>query len=240
MMPAVAGAHMSGLEVPVAGVGYDALEAFLESDRSPPDSMLLSDLDGFLTGIAIGPDLIMPSEWLPVVWGGEEPVFDDDRETQAVLGGIMSRYNEILRQVEDGTFEPILWATSDDTVIASDWAEGFALAIGLRPKAWDPLFKAKDHALALFPILALCGDENGESALGLDAETEEEIMEKAPAVLPEAVMEIAAFWRDRRAARSGSPGADRTTHAARIVPKPGRNDPCPCGSGRKFKRCCGA
>ena len=21
--------------------------------------------------------------------------------------------------------------------------------------------------------------------------------------------------------------------------KPGRNDPCPCGSGKKFKRCCG-
>jgi len=23
-------------------------------------------------------------------------------------------------------------------------------------------------------------------------------------------------------------------------PKPGRNDPCPCGSGKKYKRCCGA
>ena len=23
------------------------------------------------------------------------------------------------------------------------------------------------------------------------------------------------------------------------MPKPGRNDPCPCGSGRKTKRCCG-
>jgi preprotein translocase subunit SecA len=23
------------------------------------------------------------------------------------------------------------------------------------------------------------------------------------------------------------------------VPKAGRNDPCPCGSGKKFKSCCG-
>jgi uncharacterized protein YecA (UPF0149 family) len=23
------------------------------------------------------------------------------------------------------------------------------------------------------------------------------------------------------------------------VPKVGRNDPCPCGSGKKYKRCCG-
>jgi hypothetical protein len=32
----------------------------------------------------------------------------------------------------------------------------------------------------------------------------------------------------------GAPGAP-----ARSAPKPGRNDPCPCGSGRKYKKCCG-
>lgn len=26
----------------------------------------------------------------------------------------------------------------------------------------------------------------------------------------------------------------------REIPKVGRNDPCPCGSGKKFKKCCGA
>ena len=25
----------------------------------------------------------------------------------------------------------------------------------------------------------------------------------------------------------------------RDEPKVGRNDPCPCGSGRKYKKCCG-
>ena len=231
---------MSGLQVPVTGVGPEALEAFLESDRSPPDSMLLSDLDGFLTGIAIGPELIMPSEWLPIVWGGEEPVFEDDREAEAVLGGIMSRFNEILRQVEEKTFEPILWTTSDDMVIAADWAEGFVTAIGLRQEAWDPLFKAKDHALMLFPILALCGDENGDSAFGLDAEADDEIWEEAPAVLPACVMAIAEFWRERSACQSGTLRAERPMHAVRAAPKVGRNDPCPCGSGKKFKKCCGA
>lgn len=101
---------------------------------------MLSDLDGFLTGLAIGPELVMPSEWLPVVWGGEEPVFADEGEAQAVMGGIFSRYNQILRQVEDGTFEPIFWTASDGTVIAADWAEGFVQAVGLWAKAWDPLF----------------------------------------------------------------------------------------------------
>ena len=230
---------MSGLDVPVTGIGYEALEAFLESDRSPPESMLLSDLDGFLTGIAIGPELIMPSEWLPVVWGGEEPVFADDDEAQAVLGGIMSRYNEILRQVEEGTFQPILWETEDEMLIAADWAEGFARAIELRPEAWDPLFEAKDHALLLFPILALCSDENGDSALGLDAETEDELWEEAPDMLPACVIGIAEFWRERRHGRRGDLRVDPVTQAARVSAKTGRNDPCPCGSGKKFKKCCG-
>jgi uncharacterized protein YecA (UPF0149 family) len=29
------------------------------------------------------------------------------------------------------------------------------------------------------------------------------------------------------------------TTVRRIAPKVGRNDPCPCGSGKKFKQCCG-
>src|SRR5215471_1493164 len=69
---------MVDLEVSGEGVALDALDAFLSSDQSPPDSMMLSDLDGFLTAIAIGPELVMPSEWLPVIWGDDEPVFTDE------------------------------------------------------------------------------------------------------------------------------------------------------------------
>ena len=61
---------MIDLEVPVEGVALNTLDAFLSSDESPPDSMMLSDVDGFLTAIAVGPELVMPSEWLPVIWGG--------------------------------------------------------------------------------------------------------------------------------------------------------------------------
>lgn len=40
------------------------------SDHAPDDSMGLSGLNGFRTGIVVGPDLILPSEWLPVIEGG--------------------------------------------------------------------------------------------------------------------------------------------------------------------------
>jgi yecA family protein len=129
--------------IPLDQVDLEALDRFLMSDRSPPNSMMLSDLDGFLTGIAIGPELVLPSEWLPLVWGGEAPEFADESEAKAVLGAIMSRYNGILRQLDHDAFGPIFWAARDGTLMAADWAEGFLQAIMLRMDAWDQLLKSK-------------------------------------------------------------------------------------------------
>jgi uncharacterized protein len=232
-------AVMDTLHLPIEGVGTEALDAFLSSDKAPPDAMELTELDGFLTGLAIGPKLVMPSEWLPIVWGEEEPTFDNEQEMQAVVSGIFSRYNEIIRAIDDATFDPILWIDTDGTAIAAGWAEGFALAIGLRPNAWDPLFKSRRHALLLFPILALCRDENGESVLGLDPETDAAIMAEAPQAIASCVTGIAAFWRRRGAGGKGDLHTQSIRGAVRLAAKPGRNETCPCGSGRKFKKCCG-
>ncbi len=63
----------------------EALDEVLMSDQFPPDCLMLCDLDGFLTGIAIGLELIMPGVWLPVICGGEEPVFDDAGQHNRLL-----------------------------------------------------------------------------------------------------------------------------------------------------------
>src|SRR6476620_3211727 len=101
-------------------VDLEALEAFLMCDRAPADSMMLSDLDGFLTGIAIGPELLLPSEWLPLIWGGQAPEFADEAEAKVIVGAVMGRYNEILRQIADDACEPIFWARRGGTRIAAD------------------------------------------------------------------------------------------------------------------------
>ncbi len=49
------------------------------------------------------------------------------------------------------------------------------------------------------------------------------------------VNELSALWRRQTLDRPTPPKAPAT----RTSPKPGRNDPCPCGSGRKYKKCCG-
>jgi uncharacterized protein len=207
----------------------EALDAFLMSDQAPEDCMQLTDLDGFLTGIAIGPELILPSEWLPVIWGGEAPTFDNADQAQAIIGIIMNRYNNILGLIAEGRIEPIFMESPGGEVIASDWAEGFLQAIRLRFDAWQKLFKSEKQGHTLLPILALCCNEDGESLLDLSEGAENQFFEEAGELIPRCVLEIAEFWR----------GARTAPQRKSTGPKVGRNDPCPCGSGKKFKKCCG-
>ena len=225
--------------IPLDRVELEVLDHFLMSDRAPPDSMMLSDLDGFLTGIVIGPELVLPSEWMPVIWGGEAPEFADAAEAKAVLGAIMSRYNEIIRQIAADTFAPIFW-TRDGTVIAADWAEGCLQAILLRADAWGPLFKSKRDGHLLLPILALCGDEHGASLLGLPPDEEDRIMAEVTDFIPDCVTAIAKYWRTKGSTQISMPLLhSRPTSPNQSPPKIGRNQLCQCGSGKKFKKCCG-
>ncbi|MGQ3058914.1 MAG: SEC-C metal-binding domain-containing protein, partial [Nevskia sp.] len=76
-------------------------------------------------------------------------------------------------------------------------------------------------------ISALIADEHGGEAPDDDARAE--IIENLPTLLIGAWV----YWRDWEA------GGRKAGQPVRSV-KTGRNDPCPCGSGRKFKKCCGA
>jgi len=227
-------------EVPLDHVDSDALDKYLRSDRSPPNSMMLSELDGFLTGIAIGPDLVRPSEWLPRIWGAEAPEFADLDEANAILGLIMARHNEILREIADHALAPIFWIDRNGTVIAADWAEGFLEAIRLRADGWEPLFRSERDGRFLFPILSLCRDKDGDLLLDLPKPADGHIVELAQELIPGCVIKIAAYWRrkgPRQISMSYSTGPQ--SEPRRSATKVGRNAPCPCGSGRKFKRCCG-
>jgi len=225
-------------DVAAADLALDQLDDYLRSDRSPPDCMTLSGLDGFLTGLAIGPSRIMPGEWLPVVWGGAEPGFANEAEKQRILAGILGRYEAIQHLVGKGAPAPVVWETADGDLFADEWADGFRAAMKLRWDEWAPLLNSKKHVMSVFPILALTSDADLDSLFEEDARAEGFVME-APKLIPSAILEIAAFWRKRSAARAGGPRLDAAMAAGRLPPKVGRNEPCPCGSGRKFKKCCG-
>jgi uncharacterized protein len=210
------------------------LDTFLMSNQTPDDCMQLSDLDGFLTGVAIGPELIMPSEWLPAIWQGGEPEFKDVEQAERIMEIIMARYNEIIHLLDDepGAFEPILYEAPDGRMLAADWAEGFMDAFGLRIDSWDAMFEDEDCRFLMGPIMAQLHDKDGKPFIDGSLEEVQEIREECAESLPYAVKGMHDFWKARRQPANLAGGPTRK--------KVGRNDPCPCGSGRKFKRCCGA
>lgn len=218
-----------------AAFDFAALDDFLMSDRAPEECMQLSDLDGFLTGIAVSPDMLLPSEWLPVIWGGGEPEFDSAEEAKVVLDTIFRRYNAIIQALEQqpDSYQPILWGTPDGRRIAEDWIDGFLAAVSLRQSSWDAIW-LPENLPVIAPIAAFCHDRDGRPCAGDDAGSVAEIQEKMLDLLPESVVAIHRFWKRRRA------GPPQPSRPARPAAKAGRNDPCPCGSGKKYKRCCGA
>ena len=209
------------------------LDEFLMSDRSPEDSFLLPDLDGFLTGIVVGPDLVMPSEWVPVIWGHGEPDFEDEEHAERILGIIMARYNEIIFQLDDepGSFLPIFDSTPDGRLLAADWVEGFMDAFSLRMDSWDPLL-ADDRRYLMGPLMAFLTDKDGKSLAAEAPEEVEEILAASTETLPYVIKEIYDFWKARRGIANDN--------SKTVGKKVGRNEACPCGSGRKYKQCCGA
>jgi uncharacterized protein len=54
--------------------------------------------------------------------------------------------------------------------------------------------------------------------------------------IPAAVASLSEHFRPMREQAD----RERLAPIRRDAPKVGRNDPCPCGSGKKYKKCCGA
>lgn len=213
---------------------------FLMSDRCPDDSLLLSDLDGFLHGLAAGPEFIMPSEWLPHVWGHGEPEFADEDEAKRVLGTIIERYQEIDRELDrglDADPDPLFWHGPDGEIIVMDWADGFIEAVGMRKKRWQKLFRDPQGVEMIAPIAAWCVAEDGTPPHGIHLPNWRDYRANAPDRICDALVAIADFWRFRAGHDQPSHHNQHGTGSGRKV---GRNELCPCGSGKKYKKCCGS
>ena len=238
--PAPAPGNAHDMMAPLSDKELGELEQFL-LDMDAEESMTLDILDGFLHAIAIGPETVMPSQWLPKVWGqadgGLLPPVQDMEEANHLLGLVMRHFNGIVLGLEQHppAVSP-MWTTSRyDTGEFEDaemWAYGFTEAVQLNPAAWQPLFKHPEGQQWYRPIHLLGAD---------DASPEEEELTRTPeqrealtAQIEASLLQIHAFWLPLRRAV-----AERQTAQA-MSTKVGRNEPCPCGSGKKFKKCCGA
>jgi uncharacterized protein len=195
----------------------------------------MSSVDGMISAIAIGPERIAPTEWLPQIGFGLAGPTNLDKRLDLIAEHFMDRHDEILRLVENGrnAYEPLLWRDDDGRVVADDWIDGFMDGVRLRWELWQELFQRPERAL-LSPIVAHLRDKDGKYVLfdPMTGEGEEQLR-LAVKALPDAVVELSRYWLRRRAF------ADGDVEALSLFGKIGRNEPCPCGSGKKFKRCHG-
>jgi uncharacterized protein len=164
-----------------------------------------------LTGIVVGPELILPSEWLPVIWGGADPEFKTEDEMRMVLGTIMGRYSEIAACFSSdlNEFDPTFWEGPEGEIIASDWADGFLDAAALRAEAWEPLMDDDDARMLILPLLLLNGDIAFNDSMG----DEDEFLAKAPDLIPTCVAGSHEFWESRAHNGSQAPSRDQRRRA---------------------------
>ena len=70
-----------------------ALRAFLEHPARPAGTLRYHELQGFLFTVVSAPELIPPSEWLPIIFGDQEVDYASRDEAQEIIGQIMALYN---------------------------------------------------------------------------------------------------------------------------------------------------
>jgi uncharacterized protein len=213
----------------LTGDERDWLAGFLVSRQAPDRTMTFEMLDGLLTALVIGPSIVMPSQYLPKIWGtddGEGPVWESLEQAQYFMDLLMKHWNAIVaRRNADAPHAPFIDHFSE-VERGQSWAEGFFVGVDLGRASWEPIFQDKRSAETILPIFALVGDDLFEDRI--NPEMRDEILNQLPVI----VQIIAAYWRDLEA---------RLSHRQPIrSTKIGRNEPCPCGSGKKFKKCCGS
>lgn len=172
------------------------LDEALASEDAPEDCMQLSELDGFLTGLAVAPQAVDPEEWLSWVWGEG---FADKKLEAHVAEMVMDHYARIVEDLDEGYgVDPLLWENPDGSADAADWADGFMAAVDIRPEEWLPILDDETARLHLVPILALACDAEGNPLLQLSEAEFKRVADDVETLIPKAVEEIHAYWRARQ------------------------------------------
>lgn len=226
---------------PLTDAEYDRLDGVLGRFRGKR-AMNLETLDGFFAALICCPDTVRPSEYLHEIWGGDmsdEEAFADQRELQDFLDLIMRHWNAISHVLHSGdVFLPLLLEDEGGNTPANDWAQGFMRGMALRNEDWLELLNDETHGGWLVPILALTHEHDPDPKLRsyaepIDAERRQQLIVSVAA----SVMAIYRHFEPQR--RLTARSAREAATFRRAMPKTGRNDPCPCGSGKKYKQCCG-
>jgi uncharacterized protein len=222
---------------PVTDAELDRLGDFLKSCKGGR-AMNVEQLDGFFAALIAGPEVVMPSEYNREVFGGEMSDACEFRsldEANEILGLIMRHWNTIAATLnKDEVYVPLLLEDENGMVQGNDWARGFMRGMHMRHDGWAELVNDDKHGGCLIPMMMLCHEHDEDPEMRpkpITPEKREEVIVHMAAGLLQAYQ----YFRERRQAGASA----RASKPRSTTPKLGRNEMCPCGSGKKYKKCCG-
>lgn len=232
----------------VYGAEADALVDALEA--LPPHLTELEDLlgragahadmpdicaaDGFLAAIVLspGPVPIPPEEWLAQVLA-RALIETFDRDDLARLSALLVLHaDHVADGMARGSYAPLFDIDEEDgDLLWQKWISGFEFGMTLRAADWE-LLGLQEIALlrgALRDLgqLLLWLREPDHEAIDLD------VIDQAADLIP-VIVEV--LHDVKTGALKPRPAAQVPVRSTKV----GRNEPCPCGSGKKYKKCCGA
>jgi uncharacterized protein len=217
------------------------LEDFFLSDDLPEGTMTLETIDGFLTALVLGRVFYFPVSWVPLVWdftgGGKEPKFESVQQAKRIMEMLMKMMSsiDVLLTKHPHSYMPLpdIYAYESDEERVSSlklWATGFLIGVSLNEAEWEPVF-SDETATTLFSVIHALSVSPDDS-VQLSKKMFREFWER----VPDCVRGIKVFLS---MSRQGERDSVNEMEIASGTSRTGRNEPCQCGSGKKFKKCCG-
>jgi uncharacterized protein len=204
-------------------------------------AMNLEEIDGFLAALLCGPHDVPQSEYLSEIWGDNmvnEAAFEAQPNLQDFARLIIRHRDAIAHTLSSGdVFTPLLLEDDQGVARGNDWANAFLRGMELCKEEWAPLLDDDENGGALVPIFALAREHDPDPEMRSYQEpVSGALREKLIVGIAAGVMRIFRYFREPRFMATHI-ASDSLPHR-RVASKVGRNEPCPCGSGKKFKVCC--
>ena len=205
------------------------LMELLDAKSEAHNTMRCDEVQGFMMALLSGPDALNPTNWLPEILG-EESLFDAKERTE--IERLVMAMAADMRMKLDEKILPDLWFYEDEAGNPDfyTWCNAYLYALDIVPTDWFEAVDQEEFEDLFYPIMALGGiydeEENGEVILHLN----EKELTQLESDLPHVLLDIYWYWQSI---------INKPQTVRREGEKVGRNDPCPCGSGKKYKACCG-
>lgn len=228
------------LSITLSEEELDQLSSILSSFPHE-NSMSLEKLDGFFAAIHCSPSMVPFSGFLSEIWGDEtgeqEAPFDSTESMNNFLHLLMRFWNDFGRRFQEKVFLPILEVDDEtETAKGNQWAEGFLRGIRISGN-FEELIANEDEGGSCIPILILAHEYDEDPEMrpfptGITTKQREEI-------LPSLCVGVTRIYHYFAPYRKAYARMDREKDTIRnTANKLGRNEPCYCGSGIKYKKCC--